>query len=110
MKKPFILASFLLCLIVAACYDDDLENINGRLDAIENNQIASLKNQVKAIENTLPGLENADKELKGYITSLQATAVKLQEEITATEGKTAELEEALKKAIENAEASNDALL
>ena len=97
MKKTLILTSFLLCLIATACYDDDFENINGRIDAIENNQIATLKEQIKAIENTLPGLESADKELKGYITSLQTTAAKLQEEIAATESKTTELEEALKR-------------
>lgn len=117
MKKKFFTITFLLCLTVTSCYDSDIESINNRLDAIENTQIASLKEQIKSINNTLPELENADKELKEYITKLQSTATELKEEILAVENEMTiankELEKAFKKALEetikNAEVSNDSL-
>lgn len=117
MKKASILICFLLCAFVIACYDDDIENINERLDAIENIQIASLEEQIKAIDNTLPELKNADKELNEYIAKLQTTATELKEKITAVEDELTNaneeldkaFKEALEEAVKNAEASNDAL-
>ena len=117
MKKLFFTITFLLCLTVTSCYDSDIESINNRLDAIENTQIASLKEQIKSINNTLPELENADKELKEYITKLQSTATELKEEILAVEKEmkiaNEELDkafkDALEEAIKNAEVSNDSL-
>ena len=109
MKKSLSIISFLMCLFVAACYDKDIDNLNGRLDDIENKKIATLQEQVAAIDKTLPELEKADKELNGYITKLQSTATKLEEEITAAEENIAAVEEALEKAVKDAEKSNIAL-
>ena len=76
-------------------YTKDINNINGRLDNIENVQISSLDGQVKAIQASIPDLQKTDKELKGYITSLQTTAKNLRT--------------ALDKAITDAAAADDAL-
>ena len=85
MKKTLEIICLLLCLSVISCYDGDIESINSRLDAIENNQIASLKEQIESINQTLPELENADKELKEYISRLQAAETALQEQIATIE-------------------------
>ena len=39
MKKRHTIVSLLLCLFVAACYDKDIDGLNGRVDDIENNKI-----------------------------------------------------------------------
>lgn len=109
MKKSLSIISFLMCLFVAACYDKDIDGLNGRVDDIENKKIATLQEQVAAIDKTLPELEKADKELNDYITKLQSTATKLEEEIATAEEKIAAVEEALEKAVQDAEASNSAL-
>ena len=109
MKKTFIFISLLLSLLVVACYDKEIDGLNGRVDDIENKKIATLQEQVAAIDNTLPELEKADKELNDYITKLQSTATKLEEEIATAEENIASVEEALEKAVKDADASNSAL-
>ena len=46
MKKSLSIISFLMCLFVAACYDKDIDDLNGRLDDIENKKIATLQEQI----------------------------------------------------------------
>ncbi len=114
MKKRLILTSFLLCLITAACYDEDIAKLTERVDALESIQIATLKEQVENIKNTLPQLEKADEELGNYINNLQETAASLQDELEATECEIAEVEAHLTMAIEelrySIEAPNEELL
>ena len=100
MKKRLILTSILLCLITAACYDDDIDKLTDRIDALENTQIATLKEQVENIENTLPLLEKTDKELDSYINNLQETAANLQDKLTA-KGVTMHLTDAAKELLLN---------
>ena len=109
MKKRHTIVSLLLCLFVAACYDKDIDGLNGRVDDIENKKIATLQEQIAAIDKTLPELEKADEELSAYITGLQSTAKKLEEEIAVAEESISAVEEALEKAVQDAEASNNAL-
>ena len=85
--------------MLTSCYKDDIKNLQDRLDAIEGTQIASLQGQITAIKATLPALEKADKELNGYISSLQKTAAGLQESISSTNSKIEEVEAALKSEV-----------
>lgn len=76
MKKNICFALFLLVFCISSCYNDDIEDINNRLDAIENTQIASINEQITSIENSIQLLTNVDKELNSYIDNLEKTLKK----------------------------------
>ena len=111
MKKLFTLTSIVLVLLVTSCgYDDS--GILSRLDALETenkSNIATLQQQIDAINATLPELKHMDAELKEYIINLHSTASSLEVKIEETNTDIAELEKALDEAISDAEASDDAL-
>ena len=71
MKKFLYIIPILLGAILTSCYDGDIEEINNRLDAIENNQIASINSQISSITNSINSLIKTDTELKNYITALE---------------------------------------
>lgn len=71
MKKNICFALFLLVFCISSCYNDDIEDINNRLDAIENTQIASINEQITSIENSIQLLTNVDNELNSYIDNLE---------------------------------------
>ena len=87
MKKLLYIVPLLLGMVLTSCYDEDIEKINGRLDAIENTQIATISQQITSINNSILLLNNTDKELKDYITALEAEAENLQTQLTATNAK-----------------------
>ena len=99
MRKLFYFIPILLGVILSSCYDDEINDIKNRLDTIEGTHIASLQEQVAAIKSTLPQLEKADKELKGYIESLQTTASNLQKAIEQTNNEIENVESELKSSI-----------
>ena len=103
MKKLFLLVA-VVAMMLPSCkkFEEAIENINGRLDEIENTQIASLQEQVNAINATLPELKKTDKELKGYIENLQSTASNLQKSIELISKEIESVEKALENSISTA--------
>ena len=83
MKKFLYIIPILLGAILTSCYDGDIEEINNRLDAIENNQIASINSQISSITNSINSLIKTDTELKNYITALEKETEQL-DDIKAT--------------------------
>ncbi len=71
----------------SAIGDAYLAALEGRVDAIENTQIATISQQITSINNSILLLNNTDKELGEYITALEAEAENLQSQITATNTK-----------------------
>lgn len=88
MKKLYSLILATLVML-AGCgeINDRLDALEGRVDAIENTQIATISQQITSINNSILLLNNTDKELKDYITALEAEAENLQTQITATNTK-----------------------
>lgn len=82
--------------------NDELEVLDGRLDKLEQETIPTIDEQITAINTTLVNLDAVDKELKGYIDNLTATATSLQEQINATNIKIEEVEDALQGEISTA--------
>ena len=95
MNKIFCLAAVMVALMLTGCkdYDSDIEEINDRLDGIENTKIATIQSQIGAINTSLPKLENANKELGTYITALQNSTSKLNEDIATVNRQIAELKQ-----------------
>ena len=60
-----------LVLLLTACYDKDIQEINNRLDNIENQKIASISEQIEAIQKTIPLLSEIDEQLSEHIASLE---------------------------------------
>ena len=102
-KTGPVMAVSLWCLALAiGCtdYSSKIDEVEKRLEAVENNQIASVGQQADAIGNTIPKLEKTDADLKGMIESLRKTADGLRESIKANEGSISDLKSDLEKAVE----------
>lgn len=95
----FILATLVL---LAGCTEinDRLDDLELRVDNIENTQIATIQQQIAAINATLPQLETTDAELKDYILSLQKRVSDLEEDLKSTNNKINELQNSLQNEID----------
>lgn len=69
--KKLLLPILSLALLLTACYDKDIQEINNRLDSIENQKIATLSEQIDAINKTIPLLSEVDEQLSEHISSLE---------------------------------------
>lgn len=107
--KKYIAALFgAIALVASGCadYDKDIENLNKRIDEIENNRIKSIDQQIENINASLPKLEQADKNLKDMITDLEGTAVDLRKSISDNEKSIAAVKSDLESAVKELQASD----
>ena len=88
MKKLLLLVA-VVAMVLSGCgkIEESIDALGGRLDKLEQEAIPTIDEQISAINTTLGGLDAMDKELKGYIDNLTATALSLQEQINATNSK-----------------------
>ena len=101
----------LLCLAFSvACtdYSSDIDDVHRRLDGIEDNQIASIDKQLKAINAAIPQLEKTDADLKKMIENLQTTADGLEKSIAENGKNISDLKTGLEKAVEDLKNSDKA--
>ena len=101
----------LLCLAFSvACtdYSSDIDDVHRRLDGIEDNQIASIDKQLKAINAAIPQLEKTDADLKKMIENLQTTADGLEKSIAENGKNISDLKTDLEKAVEDLKNSDKA--
>ena len=105
MKKLLYIVPLLLGMALTSCYDEDIEKINSRLDAIENTQIATISQQITSINSSILLLNGTDKELKEYITALEKEAENLQTQITTTNTKIDEVKQEILSTISSEKAA-----
>ena len=101
----------LLCLAFSvACtdYSSDIDDVHRRLDGIEDNRIASIDKQLKAINAAIPQLEKTDADLKKMIENLQTTADGLEKSIAENGKNISDLKTDLEKAVEDLKNSDKA--
>ena len=105
--KKLLLSVAVVAMVLSGCQkiNDALDELDGRLDKLEQETIPTIDEQIAAINTTLGNLDAMDKELKGYIDGLTATATNLQEQINATNTKIEEVKSALQGEIETAKAN-----
>ena len=104
IEKAGIWILLSLCLSVSfGCtdYSPDLDEVEKRLDGIEDNRIASIDKQIESINASLPRLEKADADLKRMIENLQTTASGLEKSIAENGKNISDLKTDLEKAVED---------
>ena len=111
MKQTLHLCFALCALLFASCgYDDS--GILSRLDALEDenkSRIATLQQQIDAINSTLPELQQMDAELSMYITALQDAAKSLEQQIGDTNSDVSDLSNKLDSTIATLQEADDEL-
>ena len=104
IEKAGIWILLSLCLSMSfGCtdYSPDLDEVEKRLDGIEDNRIASIDKQIESINASLPRLEKADADLKRMIENLQTTASGLEKSIAENGKNISDLKTDLEKAVED---------
>lgn len=96
MKKTFALL-FSIAVLLAGCerYDHAIQDLNDRIEMLEGASIASVEQQIAAINSSLDDLEAADAALSDYTTTLETAAKTLEEELAATDAQIAALKSEL---------------
>ena len=100
-----------LCLLMSfgcADYSPDIDNIHKRLDAMEDNQIATIESQVVSVNSSISNFEKADADLKEMIANLQKTAGKFEKTISESGESISALKTGLEKAVEDLKNSDRA--
>lgn len=100
-----------LCLLMSfgcADYSPDMDNIHKRLDAMEDNQIATIESQVVSVNSSISNFEKADADLKEMIANLQKTAGKFEKTISENGESISALKTGLEKAVEDLKNSDRA--
>ena len=105
MKKLLLLVT-VLAMLLPGCkkIEESIDALSNRIDKLEQKTIPTIDEQIAAINVSLDALDAMDKELKGYIDGLQATADNLQEQINATNTKIGEVKAELQGEISTAKA------
>ena len=100
-----------LCLLMSfgcADYSPDIDNSHKRLDAMEDNQIATIESQIVSVNSSISNFEKADADLKEMIANLQKTAGKFEKTISENGESISALKTGLEKAVENLKNSDRA--
>lgn len=98
MKKTILFLMTMLVLFTGCKdYDDDIAAIEDRLDKIEGTSLATIDQQIAAINGSLDDLKAVDAALQKLIDDLEAEAADLQQQLD----KNAAADAATKKALED---------
>ena len=100
-----------LCLLMSfgcADYSPDIDNIHKRLDAMEDNQIATIESQVVSVNSSISNFEKADADLKEMIANLQKAAGEFEKAISENGESISALKTGLEKAVEDLKNSDKA--
>lgn len=100
-----------LCLLMSfgcADYSPDIDNIHKRLDAMEDNQIATIESQVVSVNSSISNFEKADADLKEMIANLQKAAGEFEKAISENRESISALKTGLEKAVEDLKNSDRA--
>lgn len=105
MKKLLLLVA-VVAMLLPSCkeIEGSIDALDNYINKLEDETIPTIDEQIAAINVSLDALDTTDKELKGYIDGLQATADNLQEQINATNTKIDEVKAALQGEISTAKA------
>lgn len=69
--KRIIFAIIIGLMMTASCYRNEIDNLQSQIDELRNTQIASVSQQIVAIQSTINDLLETNSELDGYIQELR---------------------------------------
>lgn len=79
MKRILYIAIVALTFMSVSCAtQDDIQNLQGQIDKLRSDRIASVDSQISAINGSLVKLESLSAELKGYVSSLESQTVEIE--------------------------------
>ncbi len=80
MKRVFFSGLLILVAsLLSGCVEEsDIENLQGQIDEIKSSQIASIQQQIEAVNASVINLQSVDTELRSYVTNLQEKVSVLQ--------------------------------
>lgn len=112
--RRFLLFIYALLAITAlfltGCIpQSEIDDLQMQIDELKSVQIASIQQQISGINGSLSSLMDMDKELKGYISTLQGTAAELQKSLNATNAKINEIDSINKTLLEQLQALSEEL-
>ena len=87
MVSMFVLAGATLAYTGCTDYDEDIEAINDRIDALETGTIADVQNQVKSMQSQIASLETAKAAAETAISKLQSTVSGLEGQLATLSAK-----------------------
>lgn len=85
MRKIFLLKVFLMSFMVAisgmmfsSCkdYDDDIKQLNDKIEGLQTGKLATLEQQLTSLQSTVNSLQQADQALQSRITELEESLSK----------------------------------
>lgn len=100
MKRIALFTS--LVVFFACATNSEMEEVNSRIDNLEQIAIATINQQIAAINNSITGLQGTETELQSYIAALQSVSEQLNVSIEANAKDIDTLEEDLKSEISTA--------
>lgn len=93
--KRIVLMVIIGIIAVSSCYRDEIQNLQSQLDQIHNTQLASVAQQISAIQSTVNELLTTNSELDGYIQALRNQGTELERTISGMDSDIDELESQL---------------
>ena len=88
----FFFAGMALTWVGCSDYDQDIADLNSRIDELTTGKIASIESQYSSLQSTLNSLQSADAAMTSKIAALEASA---KQDVADLEGEQAAIQQAL---------------
>ena len=85
MKRLIIATLSILSILATSCYNEQIEELNNRIDKVESDKIATIENQIASINASIKDMQKMDTQLQDYITALKTQASRLSETLASIE-------------------------
>ena len=105
MKKFLGILAIISIAAISCAKQEDIDNLQKQIDELKSNEIATVQQQVTAINGTLATLQTTDSELRGYISTLQQQESALAQADQALESSISSLRTELSGEINTAKAN-----
>lgn len=96
MKRFIFAVLSSISILIVSCYNEQIDELNSRVDKIEIEKIATIQGQVASISTSILDIQKMSTQLHGYITTLQNQSTELEESLASVEKKIEDVESELK--------------
>ena len=96
MKRFIFAVLSSISILIVSCYNEQIDELNSRVDKIEIEKIATIQEQVASISTSILDIQKMNTQLHGYITTLQNQSTELEGSLASVEKKIEDVESELK--------------